>query len=300
MPVLSRYLRPDVLSQIASSSFTPQGLVAGNLAGAHKSSRSGFAVEFTGHREYVPGDDPKHIDWRVYFTRDRFAVKQYELETNLVCHLVLDVSASMRYGQQDGEKLRFAAQLASTLAFFIIRQSDKVSLATLDNQLRGWLPPSNSLDQIVRFTEHIDRTNPVESTRLGQCLAEIAGRLARREIVVILSDFLDDLASLEGALQRFRFSDHEVVLLQILHRDEIQFPLDGMTRFVGLEGEGQLLAQPDDIRQDYLKAFDEHNDELELIAERNRCERVLIDTGSSMGQALLDYLNQRKTTQRIR
>lgn len=300
MPVLSRYLRPDVLSQLASSRFQPRDLVSGNLAGAHKSSRSGFAVEFTGHRLYTPGDDPKHIDWRVYFTRDRFVVKQYELETNLVCHFVLDISASMQYGDEHQQKLLFAAQLATTLAYFIIGQSDKVSLFTWDNRIRGWLRPSNSFDQIVRFTEHLERTEAIASTELGECLAQVAGRLGRREIVVLISDFLADLSNLEDAIQRFRFNDHEVVLLQVLHPDELIFPLDRMTRFVGLEREGQLFAHPDDVRQAYLESLAQHNQQLESIAERHRCERVLLDTGSSLGQALLDYLNQRKTGTRQR
>ena len=135
--VLSRYLNPEVLSRVADQHIEPKGLVIGNLAGAHRSPLSGFAVEFAGHREYVPGDDPKHVDWRVYFTRDKYFVKQYELETNFVCHLVLDVSASMRYGEHQQQKLLYAAQMATTLGYSIVRQSDKVSLATFDDRLRG-------------------------------------------------------------------------------------------------------------------------------------------------------------------
>src|SRR6266850_1304003 len=123
--VLSRYLDPDVLGHVADRHIEPKGLVIGNLAGAHKSPLAGFAVEFAGHREYVPGDDPKHVDWRVYFTREKLFVKQYELETNFVCHLVLDVSASMRYGEAREQKLLYAAQMATTLGYSIIRQSDK-------------------------------------------------------------------------------------------------------------------------------------------------------------------------------
>ena len=128
--ILSRYLNPEILSLVADRHLDPRGLVIGNLAGAHKSPLSGFAVEFAGHREYVPGDDPKHIDWRVYFNRDKYFVKQYELETNFVCHLLLDISASMRYGEGSEQKLLCAAQIATTLGYSIIRQSDKVSLAT--------------------------------------------------------------------------------------------------------------------------------------------------------------------------
>src|SRR6266478_2845680 len=154
--VLSRYLNPEVLSRVADRTVEPRGLVVGNLAGAHKSPLSGFAVEFAGHREYVPGDDPRHVDWRVYYTRDKYFVKQYELETNFVCHLVLDVSASMRYGEAGEQKLLYAAQMAMALGYSIVRQSDKVSLFTFDNGVRGHVAPSNSMAQVLRMTEHLD------------------------------------------------------------------------------------------------------------------------------------------------
>lgn len=168
--LLARYLDPEVLNQVAQQPIDPQGLVIGNLAGAHKSPLSGFAVEFAGHREYVPGDEPKHVDWRVYFTRDKLFVKQYELETNYVCHLVLDVSASMRYGEGVQQKLLYAQRLVSTLAYSIVRQSDKVSLITFDDQLRASVPPSNSPSQVLRMTHRLDEVEPVEKTNVGPCL----------------------------------------------------------------------------------------------------------------------------------
>jgi uncharacterized protein (DUF58 family) len=171
--VLSRYLDPDVLTQVADRHFDPKQLVIGNLAGAHKSPLSGFAVEFAGHREYVPGDDPKHIDWRLYFNRDKYFIKQYELETNFVCHLILDISASMRYGDGRRQKLLTGAQMVATLGYSIIRQSDKVSLTTFDNQIRGVITPSNSMGQILRITQHLDETEAVEKTDIGECLDEI-------------------------------------------------------------------------------------------------------------------------------
>src|SRR3954454_2195634 len=217
--ILSRYLDPDVLTHVASRHIEPKDLVIGNLAGAHKSPLSGFAVEFAGHREYVPGDDPRHVDWRVYFNRDKYFVKQYELETNFVCHLVLDVSASMRYGEGGQQKLLYAAQLAMVLGYSIIRQSDKVSLFTFDDRVRGIVPPSNSMAQVVRMTEHLDQLQAVEKTALDQCLGDIAGRLRRREIVLLFSDFFTDVDRLEPVLQRLRYDHHEVVLFQIMHHD---------------------------------------------------------------------------------
>jgi uncharacterized protein (DUF58 family) len=291
--VLSRYLDPEVLSHVADRFLEPRGLVIGNLAGAHKSPLSGFAVEFAGHREYVPGDDPKHVDWRVYYTRDKYFVKQYELETNFVCHLALDVSASMRYGAGPEQKLLFAANIAMALGYSIVRQSDKVALFTFDDRLRGAVPPSNSMAQVVRMTEHLDKLQPVEKTALDQSLGEIASRLGRREIVMVFSDFFGDVERLEAVLQRMRYNQHEVVLLQIMHHDELAFELGGMVKFVGLEEAGELMAQTDDLRRGYLEALRQHNERLTAIAERNGCERLLLDTSLSLREQLVDYLNQR-------
>ena len=250
MTVLSRYLDPEVLGQLAQLAFEPRGLVWGNLAGAHKSTQSGFAVEFHGHREYVPGDDPKYIDWRVFYRREKYFVKQYELETNFVCHLLLDISASMRYGGGERQKLVYAARTAAMLAYCIVQQNDKVSLATFDSEIRGFLPPSNSLEQVVKMTQQLDQVDPVEGTDLPRCVTDLVARMGRREIVVILSDFFTDLDLLESAIQRLRFHHHEVVLLQVLEHDELVFPMDGMVKFVGLEVPEQLLVNPDDLRQD--------------------------------------------------
>ncbi len=298
--VLSRYIDAEVLGRIANRRIEPRGLVYGNLAGSHRSPLSGFAVEFAGHREYVWGDDPKHIDWRVYFNRRRYVIKQYEMETNFVCHLILDTSASMRYGDGPRQKLRYASSMAATLAWAILRQSDKVSLSTFDEEVRGFLPPSNSMAQIVRMTERLDETKPENKTRMAECIAELAGRMRRREIVFLFSDFFTDLDSLEDSLGRLRYNRHEVVLMQVMHHDELAFEFDGSVKFVGLEVPEELLTQPDELRRAYLRALGEFNDRFEAICARNRVERVLVDTGRDMGQVFVDYLNHRSRRNRGR
>lgn len=298
--VLSRYLNPEVLSRVADRTVEPRGLVMGNLAGAHKSPLAGFAVEFAGHREYVRGDDPKHIDWRLYFTRDKYFIKQYEMETNFVCHLMLDVSASMRYGEEAEQKLLYAAQMATTLGYSIIRQNDKVSLATFDNRVRGVVAPSNSMAQVHRMTGHLGEIEPVEKTNMADCLMELAGRTQRREIVMIFSDFFTDLDELEPALQRMRYSQHEVVLFHVMHHDELYFEFDGMVKFLGLEVEDEFLSQTEDIRNGYLKALKNFNQKFEELCQRNRIERVEVDTRRNMAEVLVDYLNQRARLRRTR
>ena len=298
--VLARYLDPDVLGHMADRDLAPRGLVVGNLAGAHKSPLSGFAVEFAGHREYVPGDDIKHVDWRVYFNREKYMIKQYEMETNFVCHLLLDVSASMRYGEGRQQKLLYAAQMASMLGYSVCNQSDKVALGTFDEHVRGWVPPSNSMNQVARMVSHLDEVEPIEKTGLGVALNELAERMRRREIVMIFSDFFGDPDELESALHRMRYNKHEVVLFQIMHHDELAFQFDGMIKFIGLEIPDELLAQTDDLRRGYLKAVSEFNDKLEEIVARNGCERVLVDTSRDMAELFVDYLNQRSILNRGR
>jgi len=298
--ILSRYLNPEVLSRIAGRRIEPRGLVIGNLAGAHKSPLSGFAVEFAGHREYVWGDDPKHIDWRVYFTRGKYFVKQYEMETNLVCHFVLDTSASMRYGDDSQQKLQYAGQMIAALGYSIIRQSDKVSLATFDEKIQSVVPPSNSMAQVIHMTELLDQSEAANKTSMADCLTELVGRMKRREVVMIFSDFFTELEPLEAALQQLRYHRHEIVLFQVMHHDELAFEFDDMTKFVGLEVPDELLAQPDQIRDAYLRAMNRFNDDLEILCQRNRIERVLVDTSLDMGTVLVDYLNQRSRLNRGR
>ncbi|HEX4148828.1 MAG TPA: DUF58 domain-containing protein [Pirellulales bacterium] len=298
--VLNRYLDPEVLGRLAQRQISPRGLVLGNLAGGHKSPLSGFAVEFAGHREYVPGDDPKHIDWRVYFRRDKYFIKQYEMETNFVCHLILDTSASMRYGDADEQKLLYASRMATAMGHAIVRQSDKVSLATFDDRVRAVLQPSNTMAQIVRMTDHLGQIEALEKSRLPDCLNELVGRMQRREIVMVFSDFFTDLDALEPVLQRMRYHRHEVVLFQVMHHDELLFPLDGMTRFVGLEVPDQYLVQPEELRAGYLAALERYNGRFAEICQRNRAERVLVDTSRDMGSVFIDYLNQRSLLNRGR
>ena len=298
--VLSRYLDPEVLGRMSGRTLDPRGLVVGALAGHHKSPLSGFAVEFAGHREYVPGDDPKHIDWRVFFNRDKYFIKQYEMETNFVCHLLLDVSASMRYGEGAQQKLLAAAQMAVTLAHCIVRQADKVSLLTFDEQVLAFLPPGSTPAQIAQMAEHLDTIEPVKKTRMADCLSDAHGRMGRREIVLVFSDFFTDLDALEKSLQRFRYDKHEVVLFQVMHHDELEFKLDGMVKFRGLEVAEELLAQPAELRRRYLEALGRFNTRLVDICNRNQIERVLVDTSRDRAEVLIDHLNQRSLAQRGR
>ena len=290
---LARYLRPDVLARLARHELLPRHLVEGTLSGAHKSPLHGFAVEFAGHREYAPGDDVRHLDWNVYFRHERHVIKQYEMETNLVCHLMLDVSASMRYGQGNQQKLAFAAQMAVTLAHLVIEHSDKVGLTLFDEEVRDTMRPSNSTGQLLQMASALDRIESVQKTQIGKSLLDLAGRAGCRAIVVVLSDFLTDPQDLVRGIQQLRYANHEVVLMQVLHHDELEFSFPGNVRFVGLETDEQLRTHPKSIRDAYLRALNEHNRQIADICHSNRCERVVCDTSVNMGKMFADYLEQR-------
>ena len=298
--ILSRYLKPEVLTRLAGRHLTPRGLVSGNLSGKHSSPRSGFAIEFAGHREYVPGDDPRHIDWRVFFTRDKFVIKQYSTESNMNCHLVLDVSASMRYGDGAEQKLLYAAQAATTLAHAVVLQNDRVSLATIDEEIRGFVPSGSSFGQIVRMTEHLEQLAPTGKTKMADCLMHLAARYSQREIVMIFSDFLTDLPALESAVQRLRYQQHEVVLFHVLHHDELAFDFDDPLQLVGIESPEEIRVQPDEIRTEYLEALRRFTRQLDDLCARNRAERVEVDTRRDLAEVLIDYLNHRSRLNRGR
>jgi uncharacterized protein (DUF58 family) len=298
--ILGKYIQPEVLNRLARHEFEPRQLVEGNLAGAHKSPFHGFAVEFAGHREYVPGDDLRHLDWNVYYRHDRFVIKQYEMETNFVCHMMLDISASMRYGEADQRKLTYASRMAATLGYLIIEQLDKVALATFDEQVREALAPSNALPQLIRMTEVLDRAEPVQKTAIGSTILQLAPRTGRRGIIIILSDFFVDLADLEQALQRLRYEQHEVVCFQVMHRDELDFRIPGMVRFEALEEDERFLTRPADIRNAYLEALSRFRQRLENVCEANRCELVLCDTSRPMAELFANYLQQRAVSGRRR
>ena len=294
MSVLSRYIDADALNRLAGRGLEPQGLVLGNLAGGHRSPLAGFAVEFAGHRPYVAGDDPRHIDWRLYYTRDKLFIKQYEMETNFVCHMVLDVSASMSYGAGETNKLAYASRLVGTLGYSIIKQNDKVALATIDDLLRESIAPGNSFAQVHRMVELLEGIEPIRPTGLADGLLEFAARTGRRAIVMVFSDFFSDLAQLEAALQQLRFRNHEVVLFQVLHPDEWEFPLRGLTRFVGLEQESNTeQMQAEDVRTGYMDALRQHVAELDALCHRNRIELVAVNTGQPAAESLANYLDER-------
>jgi len=297
--ILSRYLRPEVISRLEDFQFLPRGLVEGNMAGAHKSPLHGFAVEFAGHRQYLPGDDIRHIDWKVYYKTGRYLLKQYEAETNLVAHLLVDASESMEYGSRGLSKLDYAKELAAALGYLVLLQRDKVGAAIFDTELRTALTPSNSLNQLRFMLSAFEGRAPEGQSQTGRALTQYSAKAGRRGIVIVISDFFTDLEALFDGVRRLKFDRHEVVLLQVVDDDELTFPLRGMTRFIGLENLGQRLIEPQRIRDSYLGKFGAFLAELRRGAEQCQADYFQANTSLPVTANLVGYLNSRPTGRRV-
>lgn len=290
---LGRYLNTEVLSHMGRMRIRPRGRVLGDLAGDHKSSLQGFAVEFAGHREYVPGDDTKHIDWRVYYKANKYFIKQYEAETNLIAHILLDCSESMTYGSGDQQKWEYAATLATTLSYMIISRRDKVSFGLFDDKLISHYPPSQAFNQVHKIDELLTGYEPKQKTDMGRTLMEFAPRLGKRSVVLIISDCFDDLDGLLKGLQRFLYDNHDVVLFHIMHHDELSFPFDGNVHFVGMEEMEELKTDAQQLRQAYQEVVGRYLDNLTRGCERNGVEYVLMDTSVPVQITLAQHLASR-------
>jgi uncharacterized protein (DUF58 family) len=268
--------------------------VEGSLAGAHKSPLQGFAIEFAGHRSYVPGDDIKHIDWKVYYKSGRYLLKQYEAETNLVAHVLVDASESMEYGSRGTSKLDYAKQMAAALAFLILNKRDKVAAAIFDEKLGLMLEPSNNIGHLQTMLGAFEKQDATGlESQVGLAMRQYAAKVGRRNIVIVLSDFFTDVDEVLEGVRRLKFDRNEVVLMQILDDDELTFPLRGMTRFIGLENLGMRIVEPQRLRDSYLKKFNAFLDKLKVGSEQCQADLFQVNTMHPVSANLIGYLNSR-------
>ena len=233
MPTTYKYLEPSALGRLKNLSLAARSIVEGYFSGLHKSPHKGFSVEFAEHREYTPGVDPRHIDWRVFGRRDKLYIKQYEEETSLRCYLVIDKSASMGYRSDEAKytKLEYASYVAASLAYLAAFQHDGVGLITLDNQIRLLIPPKQGPGQLRVLMEALEDTNAGSETSLSKLFHQLAETIKRRSLVIILSDLFDEPADVIGALKHFRHKKHDVIVLHTLDPTELTFPFDDVTRY---------------------------------------------------------------------
>jgi uncharacterized protein (DUF58 family) len=288
---------PTELARYGGLTLVARTVVEGFLSGIHRSPFKGFSVEFAEHRQYYPGDEIRHIDWRAYGKTDRFFVKEFEEETNLKAFLVVDASGSMRFrGKQPLSKFQYAQQVAASLAYLMLAQLDAVGLVVHDTRIRQLVPPRASSKHLLGLLRGLEATTPGGETALAPVWHELAVRhLKRRGMVVLLSDCFDAPARLVRALRHLRHRKHEVLLFHVLAPEEIEFPFDGPTKFRDLEHLGtELRVDARRLRAEYRANFEAYRDELVRKARDLRIDYHLLRTDEPVDRALGAYVARRK------
>lgn len=294
-----RFLRPEVLSRLGGLELRARQVVEGFVSGMHRSPYRGFSVEFAEHREYVPGDDLRHLDWRAWGRIDRLYVKQYEEETNLRTHLLVDCSASMRYPESEAgrrmSKFEYAATLAASLAFLLTHQMDAVGLLLFDDEIRDELPPLASQGHLRAVVSRLEQALIERPSRSDLLARDLASKLRRRSLVVVISDLLVDEGDLLRGLDRLRHDRHEVVVMHVLDQDERTFPFQRFTRFEGLEAvEQHLTIDPQSLRKEYLRALEAFTTRVRAACLARQVDFVELSTADPLDVALRGYLAARQ------
>ncbi len=290
-----KYLDPRTLARIGSLDLRARLVVEGLMAGMHRSPYHGISVEFAQHRQYVPGDDIRHVDWKVFAKTDKVYLKQYLEETNLHLICVVDASESMGYGSigsgdASWSKYDHATAIAASLSYLAIQQQDSVGLAIFDNDLRKYFKPSNLPAQWKTITHELLLVPRLKKTGTGRVLDQLAEKLTHRSVVVLLSDFFDDIDSVQHGLRHLRYRKHEVIAFQILDPMEVEFPFEDVTLFKGMEEMGELLTEPQSLRQGYLAEMRSFTGELKKLCRGMHIDFTQMNSGQPLDVALSSFL----------
>ncbi|MFC1806375.1 DUF58 domain-containing protein [Planctomycetota bacterium] len=293
-----RYIQPEALAKIARMNLVARSVVEGFVSGLHRSPFKGFSVEFAEHREYVQGDNIKDIDWQVFGRTDSFYVKQYEEETNLKAHILLDTSSSMTYTSDENglTKLEYACYLAACLSYLMIRQQDSVGLVCFDDQIRHYIPARSTpthLSLMLRQLERIKVGTGVQ-TNVSKTFHDLAEFIRRRGLLIILSDLYDDPREVIRGLRHFRFKRHEVILFHIFDRWELDFPFRKLSDFVDMETNEEIQVDPRYVRDEYQKEIQRFIEDYRRDCSASRVEYVQTDTSVPYDFMLSSYLAKRK------
>jgi uncharacterized protein (DUF58 family) len=296
-----KYLDPRTLARISGLDLRARLIVEGLMTGMHRSPYQGASVEFAQHRPYVFGDDIRHVDWKVLGKTDRVYLKQYIEETNLHLICVVDASESMGYGTVGDDKAAWtkydhATAIAASMAYMAIQQQDSVGLAVFDNQLKKYLKPSNSPAQWKTITHELTIVPRTAKTGTGHLLDQLAEKLTHRSLIVLLSDFFDDMAGIQKGLRHLRYKKHEVMVFQVLDPMEIEFPFEDVTLFKGLEGLGELLTEPRGLREGSLEQLNQFTDEMKKMCRGMHIDFTRMNSGEPLDVALSSFLATRSAS----
>jgi uncharacterized protein (DUF58 family) len=290
-----KYFDPLVLARLKGLVLRARRIVEGYMTGLHRSPYRGFSIEFAEHREYAPGDDLRYLDWKVFGRTDKFYLKQFEAETNLVCYLLLDASRSMSYqsAQAPWSKWEYAQAVAAALAYLVLAQQDSVGLVTFDHAIRHMVRPGGHPSHFKEILAGLEQIRPEGHTQMAPVLHELAERFVRRGLVLILSDFFDRPDDLVRALAHFRHRRHDVILMQVLDRAEEEFPFEELTRFEGLEEPQHVLADGRALRAAYLRHFQSAQRQLQRGCREHGMQYVRLRTDRPVDLALRTFLTTR-------
>jgi len=288
------YFDPAVIAQLKGLTVRARRVVEGVMLGMHKSPFRGSSAEFAQHRAYVPGDDLRHLDWKVYAKSDRFAVKQFRQETSLSCHFVLDTSESMNYaGGAAMTKFDYAATLIASFAHLVIGQQDAVGLTLFADSVRTTLSAKSTPSHLHNLVHTMENVAATGLTHVGGALGPVAGMLKRRSLVVIVSDFLDDAEPLSFGLNRLRYDGHDVIVLHLADPFEQSFPFAGQSILEGHEKSGRLVCDPRDLKELYLEERQAHLEQLKTLCRGLQYDYQEIATTEPFDAALGTLLRAR-------
>jgi uncharacterized protein (DUF58 family) len=296
-----KYLDPRTLARISGLDLRARLIVEGLMTGMHRSPYQGASVEFAQHRPYVFGDDIRHVDWKVLGKTDRVYLKQYIEETNLHLICVVDASESMGYGtigegKDAWTKYDHATAIAASLSYMAIQQQDSVGLAVFDNQLKKYLKPSNSPAQWKTITHELTLVPRTAKTGTGHVLDQLAEKLTHRSLIVVLSDFFDDIEGIKKGLTHLRYKKHEMMVFQVLDPMEVDFPFEDVTLFKGLEGLGELLTEPRALREGYLEQLNQFTDQMKKLCRGMHVDFQRMNSGEPLDVALSSFLATRSAS----
>jgi uncharacterized protein (DUF58 family) len=290
----ARFLDPAVIARLGSMELKARTVVEGFLSGLHRSPFKGFSVEFAEYRQYLPGDDLSRLDWKVYARSDRHYVKRFEEETNLECHLLLDVSGSMSYrGGAAMSKVEYGSVLAASLAYLMNRQRDATGLIQFDDRIVARVPASARPGHLHALLAALDRIEPGAKSNVGRPLHQLAEALNKRSLAVVISDLLDDPGAVIAGLKHLRFRGTDVIVFQVLDPDEVHFPFTGPSRFTDVESADEVIADPASVRDAYLDAMNALRARYDKELRSHGIDVVTLETSKPLDVALLAYLDAR-------
>ncbi|MFO1052580.1 MAG: DUF58 domain-containing protein [Planctomycetota bacterium] len=288
------YLDPKVLAKVERLEVRARLVVEGFISGMHKSPYKGFSVEFAQHREYVPGDDVRFVDWKIWGKSDRFYIKEFEEETNLRAWLFVDQSESMAYAHDDGmSKFDYASTAAASLAYLLQQQSDAVGLTLFDEKIVRQVPASNTRNGLSNLVHTLQEARPTQKSKVGSVLTELASSLRKRGVVVVFSDLFDDVDEVLKGIRALGQRGHDVIVFHVFDRDELEFPFERMTLFEGLEQMPELLADPRGLRDAYLAEVRGFQEKVRRGCLAQRADYVELSNAQPLDVVLSSYLSMR-------